>query len=1140
MTQRIALLALCGAAVCSAQYAYDYSKSPVIADGTRWNSNGSPTYPSLGVTFAGSGGSLISIPTISVESGGASNDYEVNTTYTLNSGGGTYIQFLRASSDTVVAGSGSYISVELVIPSSFSGSASATMNINQCTNGSVTTIGTTTITATNGMTLRSVIFGGRLFVYANNYWVWDQNISTTSGNPGIGGYNMPAGSGIASVKLGHYDTLAPFQVPAHPIPSSIFPNSVSLQWQGVLDDPNGIGLFAYYVARNGAGLGYPVQAEFTDATVQPSTTYTYTIYATDYHGNFSTGTTVTVTTPPAGSVDPRRTGLYSTGSYWGGGGEQIDTLSGNLHFSIPLLTAQGRTGSTMPVSMVYDSQNWRQDNGVNWLLGTDVGYGFGWKLLAGSITPYYFAFWSPVDHYIYTDSTGAQYRLDHNSSGIWSSSSQSVYVWLDTTVSPNRLHFKDGSFWVMGSTSAGTEQDAGTMYPTIVEDKFGNQTILTYDTAAGLPYVNDTQYPYTQVYTANTSSRILGITDVRAIACNTGSPPTCYGGVTSATYFFTYDHTDYVIPHLTSFQNFVATSEQGTFAYTSGGQEPPFGTDPNYNGATAIFLTSLTTASLQPYHFAYDTAGAGELASVIFPYGGEISWSYDSFQYIGSRTLREVSARYLAPDALHATSPMWSYGISRPDAANTVTVHSAMTLTDASGIGAKTWSFTTSGAAWQIGLASRFTQLASVNGAILQDAYYTWSQDPAGHPYISADTSISDEGTGNQQSALSTQTLDQYGNVTQSVIYPYNNTSTPLKTYNNTYITSSNYTSSYIYNLLSTSAVTVGGTTIPLATNYYDSEACQSGPFGGLACGGGSGGTLPTAEFDTNSPVPTAYKGILSVSATNTRAIGTYYYPYGAVASVNGTDGTTATASASAGTNYAAPQSISMQNYSQTLSYNAWLGVTSDTGANGEELSMTYDSYGRPTTGTSPYGAVTTYTYGTTAPFTQSQTGPSGVTITTLDGFGRAVLVQHGDSTSPDSTTSYTTTVYAPCACSPLGKQSQASQPYPSGSSASAWTTWSYDGLGRTVSVKQPDGASTTTYAYSGNQTTVTDPAGKWKQYTKDVLGNLITVLEPDPNNQPGGTLTSSYTYDWMNHVTQVAMTRGSTTQYRTGFLIRL
>jgi len=28
------------------------------------------------------------------------------------------------------------------------------------------------------------------------------------------------------------------------------------------------------------------------------------------------------------------------------------------------------------------------------------------------------------------------------------------------------------------------------------------------------------------------------------------------------------------------------------------------------------------------------------------------------------------------------------------------------------------------------------------------------------------------------------------------------------------------------------------------------------------------------------------------------------------------------------------------------------------------------------------------------------------------------------------------------------------------------------------------------------------------------VLGNLITVVEPDPANQPGGTLTTSYTYE--------------------------
>jgi YD repeat-containing protein len=60
------------------------------------------------------------------------------------------------------------------------------------------------------------------------------------------------------------------------------------------------------------------------------------------------------------------------------------------------------------------------------------------------------------------------------------------------------------------------------------------------------------------------------------------------------------------------------------------------------------------------------------------------------------------------------------------------------------------------------------------------------------------------------------------------------------------------------------------------------------------------------------------------------------------------------------------------------------------------------------------------------------------------------------------------------------------------------WTVYAYDGIGRTLTVQQPDGASTTTYSYLGNVTTVTDPAGKWKQFTTDVEGNLITVTEPN------------------------------------------
>ena len=164
----------------------------------------------------------------------------------------------------------------------------------------------------------------------------------------------------------------------------------------------------------------------------------------------------------------------------------------------------------MPVNLVYNSQNWRQDSGVNWQLGADTGYGYGWKALIGSITPYYTSYWSGVDHYVFTDSTGAEYRLDQNSGDVWGSL-QSIYVWFDATA--GRLHFKDGSFWQMGATSGGTEFDAGTMYPTIVEDVIGNQVLVNYLAGAG-------------VAAPNTSSRFASIQDGRAdYACN---PSTCF------------------------------------------------------------------------------------------------------------------------------------------------------------------------------------------------------------------------------------------------------------------------------------------------------------------------------------------------------------------------------------------------------------------------------------------------------------------------------------------------------------------------------------------------------------------------------------------------------------------------------------
>jgi YD repeat-containing protein len=542
------------------------------------------------------------------------------------------------------------------------------------------------------------------------------------------------------------------------------------------------------------------------------------------------------------------------------------------------------------------------------------------------------------------------------------------------------------------------------------------------------------------------------------------------------------------------------------------------------------------SGTTQTRAFNYSSAGrltseinpAGELTSVIFPYGGELSWNYMSFTYNGGRTIREVGTRYLAADSAHATT--WTYPITRPDAPNSVTLHSAMTLADASGIGAKTWNFTNSGSAWQLGLVSQFIQSASVGGTVLKSDTYTWSQDPAGNPYISAKSSASDPGSSNPQSALTTQTLDQYGNVTQSVLYPYNNTTTPIKTYVNTYLNSSTYTSNYIFNRLLSMTMTLAAGSPFTVTNSYDSMTnCNSAilttpptPCGGLVNPPGGG---PTTDVDP-SPIPLGQRGYLSTTTTPAVTTSSSIYTYGAVAASVGSDGSTTTASADASTNYAAPITIASQSYPQILAYNPWLAVTQATGANLEQISASYDIWGRPSGGTSPYGAAVGVGYSTSLPFTQTKTGPDGATITTLDGLGRAIRVDRGDTTSMHSSSA---TVYAPCACSPLAKIQKTSQPYVYGSSPSAWTTYTYDGLGRPLTVQQPDGASTTTYSYLGNLTTVTDPAGKWKQFTTDVSGNLVTVTEPDPANPPSGTVSTTYMYDWMNHVSCADMVRGGT-----------
>jgi YD repeat-containing protein len=346
-----------------------------------------------------------------------------------------------------------------------------------------------------------------------------------------------------------------------------------------------------------------------------------------------------------------------------------------------------------------------------------------------------------------------------------------------------------------------------------------------------------------------------------------------------------------------------------------------------------------------------------------------------------------------------------------------------------------------------------------------------------------------------------------------------------------TYLYQSNYyyPPYYIFNRLLTATVTpAGGSPLTLSSVVYDAT-----------CGGW--GMIATSATNNHDPAYTAY---YPASGGRPRGNPT------TVSGLNGSD-TVCTAVDSAGVPYysvnASGQSVSLQtdsttNYSlptvvqpngnsgmtTTASYASSWAATSLMGPNGDQGTTTYDSYGRPSQTTTPDGAVTNYTYTYSAgASTQTATLDGRWQTTTLDGFGRTIQVQKGNGSTVVSTVK---TLYAACACSPLGKISAVSQPYAPGA-AVYWTTYTYDGSGRTLTVTAPDGASTTTYTYLGNSTTVTDPALKTKTSTVDAYGNLVLMTEPNP---AGGTFGTTYQYTPANQLTSVSLVRGNVTETRT------
>jgi RHS repeat-associated protein len=1096
MRRSFLVLALTRAAPALGQYSYYFTDgfNPAI-NGSAWQSNG---------TWSGGGGLVRSttaagaslISKVAVPDG--SSSYEVRTLVRLSVAGGTYVHYLRASQDALTGPNpaGTFYSVEwgnLVLGDG----CQMTMTVNQRVGGVFTQRASLAVGCLRSLnnTLTSVLTAdGKVMVYVNGtlvYGAFGENV-IQGGQPGVGVIAAPVENGLVLAQLGPLDRAAPPAVERGRIATAAMPGSIDLQWQGSDDGAGGTGVPQYFVYRNGTLLSL-VHADFySDQTVQAGQSYTYALWPVDRHGNFGPMTTFAVTAP-AVAGESRRVGVRGTGAYWGGAGEQIDAMSGNLNFSVPLLSSARRDGWKLPLGLSYNSQNWRMDPGQTvWNLGRDIGYGYGWMLMAGQMRPHYSDLWT-VHHWTFVDASGAEYRLDQYEGGLWRSREETYVRW-DAVA--QRLWWPDGTFWNFYCVSGAGEADRGTLYPTVFQDRSGNVVTIEYHGgwASGLP---------------DTSGRIGHIVDVRA------------GGNWNKAYQFYYSWSGK--PHLERITSLVATGENYVFTYSAEGTLiSPF-TGAGF-GTTALLTVVKNEAVNLQHTFTYGSNGSGELVKAVLPKGAELEWSYGTTEYGNGKSFREVTGRWLRASA---GAPQWGYAVYGYPGPGGSCVMARQVIDPASQD--KAWLFQQDAAQASFGLVTEYQErklTPSFQVLLLQQN--TWVQDSHGRPYVGTAVTFLDPWTAQEKVSKVEVVLDAYGNVTEQRFYDYGSLSTPVKTVRVTMDAA--MAAQGMLNRAQKVEVTGDGQTVELASYKYDGNA-------GAECGAATGllDAPGMSYHDAAYGTSKTDRGLVTYTKTPGRPGVCVSYDIGGnvVKSKEPLTGREVAYAVTSASQWTAPSTATPDQTAQLASsyqYNSVLALSQESGPNGATMSYGYDSLTRPASVVNAHGGVTTYTYSDGGRTIVTQLATGGLTRDVQDGLGRTVQFERGDQITWRTRQ---LTEYGPCACSPLGKVKRVSNAYLIAGGTPAWTEYEYDARGRTVKVTPPGGAGYTSYIYEGNTVKMVEPGGtRWKKFTINALGRLVKVTEPQPGG--GADVETSYEYNVFDKLKKVTMARGGVTQIRT------
>ena len=219
----------------------------------------------------------------------------------------------------------------------------------------------------------------------------------------------------------------------------------------------------------------------------------------------------------------------------------------------------------------------------------------------------------------------------------------------------------------------------------------------------------------------------------------------------------------------------------------------------------------------------------------------------------------------------------------------------------------------------------------------------------------------------------------------------------------------------------------------------------------------------------------------------------------------------------SSSTQYAYPSSLTRGSAGGTQLVTSWTYdfntglLLIETDPNGQQTSYAYDVMKRLTSVTGPLNS------SVTTSFDDASAQPSMTTTTALDASNSQVQVTITDGlvrVLQQKTQSAGGTVFSIVETQYDSMERVTQRSNPHGPSESAvWTTYgSYDGLGRATVVTPPGGTGSYQYAYSGNATTVTDPAGKQRRTLVDAAGRLIETDEPgyDDGGHGSGSVTIS------------------------------